>query len=364
MDAKLIDEVQPSAYISALCSEINYKSSSWCPRGPIRRLHWSGNVFATLSKSDFTFITHTLSRCFKFDREFKLTCSIDLHLESLRQENLALLRGLGFTSINLIANANYFNDYSVSENTPLFDAITAMGFKNIEAIVYCDELKERNRAARGIIDICRRLSPNRIEIRSRGLEKTSANYLPCSEEVFKFLVNSLLRAGYLPLPKLHNNLSFLQTAGSLGEIQSRAPDWKPKRTNALLSLGCAGVSRIGNLFITNTSSITLYESEGRRGVFNTEVEIIPDEVRCSEWLAAHLLEQGGISDEQLSSIDSGTRLRVKKICEDWASRGVLKREAKGYNVNDAQTRRREILARLIVLAAYPSFGEHSYMLFA
>src|SRR5690606_28637120 len=180
---------------SALCSEINYKSSTWSPRGHVRRLHWSGNIFANLGKSDFTFVTHTLSRCFKFESADKLICSIDLHLESLKQEHLALLRGLGFTSIHLITNTRHFSGDSAPDCDSLFESITSMGFKNVEFIVYCDELTERNSLARGIIDVCRRLSPNRIEIRSRQVEGPLLNQLPCSDAVFKFLVNSLLRAG-------------------------------------------------------------------------------------------------------------------------------------------------------------------------
>lgn len=363
-EAALSDQAQSRPYLSALCSEINYKSSTWSPRGPVRRLHWSGNIFANLGKSDFTLVTHTLSRCFKFENADKLICSIDLQLESLKPEHLALLRGLGFTTINLIANTTWFRGDRVSDYDSLFEAITAMGFKNIEFIVYCDELNERNSLARGIIEICRRLSPNRIEFRSKGPAATLLNHLPCSDTVFKFLVNSLLRSGYLPLPKLNNNVGFVKTGGLQGKFQSRWSDWKPKRTNAFLSLGCSGVSRVGNLFLVNTPILKTYTAEGQRGVFRTEVEMIPDAVRSSEWLAAHLLEQGHISEEQLDSIESGARPGIKKICDEWVTCGVLTRDTRGYTAHGDQIKQREMLARLVVLSAYPRFGEHSYMLFA
>ena len=352
-----------ASYFQALCSEIDYKSHNWSPRGSVRRLHWSGNIFSRLGKPDFTFVVHALSKRFKFDNEANLVCSVDLYLEYLNQENLALLRGLGFTSINLIINTSQVDASYLAESNNMFDAITAMDFQNVQVTINCNDSGDCDNIARNIIDFAKRLSPNSLEIRAKPGEQNSIDRLPCSEAVFKYLVGNMQRIGYAPLPKVAHSFGFIKLTASFSKLQSKWDDWKPKRASAFLSLGCAGVSRIGNLFLTNTPDVDLYEEEGKQGIFKTDIEMIPDEVRYSEWLAAHFLEQGVISNEQLGSVDSGALPRVKRICEEWANRGVLTRATTGYNCNSDQIKQRETLARMIISAGYPSFGEHSYLLF-
>ena len=274
-------------YLDRLHTEIEMQSPLVGSNRPITQMHWGGGTPTFLDDAEITELMHLLASHFHLLDKGYREYSIEIDPRTIRQDSIALLKGLGFNRISMgIQDFDPLVQKAVNRMQPyyeveaLVDCVRDHEFRSLSFdLIYGLPYQDRYTMAETLRKVIS-LRPDRIacyhyaHMPDRFSSQRAIDRLSLPDAKEKLLLQhtiseTLQAAGYVYIGMDHYVLpeDELALAQNEGRLQRNFQGYSLQMADDLLGLGVSAISQIGDFYLQNERDLNQYYAMIDQGTY-------------------------------------------------------------------------------------------------
>jgi oxygen-independent coproporphyrinogen III oxidase len=277
------DGARCEPYLKAVDGEIGMVAERLGKRRRLSRVHLGGGTPTTLTEAQLMTLWRSITDRFTIERDAELAVEIDPMVT--RQEQLALLRGMGFNRLSMGVQ-DFDPDVqravnriqSVEDTRATLDYARALGFSSINFdLIYGLPLQTPASWTRTLEEVAA-MRPDRVSLFSFAYvpelkphqRRLPAAHLPLGMDklaLFRAGHDALVDAGYRAIGLDHFALptDSLARAVDDGHLWRDFQGYTVERAPDTIALGTSSIGQVGGAFVQNTRLLPNYQNAIREG---------------------------------------------------------------------------------------------------